>query len=180
MNLHYLYGLIFLLTIFESKFEKMNKFVKIAIALVICLTVGYSASLVTRPSIETWYVTLEKPVFNPPNWIFMLVWTVLYILMAVAAALVWDKIKENTEEVKQALLFFVIQLILNSIWSYLFFGLKNPMLALIEIVLLWLMIYETYLKFIKINKISGYLLIPYLIWVAFAAVLNASIWWLNK
>ncbi|WP_433834864.1 TspO/MBR family protein [Flavobacterium anhuiense] len=158
----------------------MNKFVKIAIALVICLTVGYSASLVTRPSIETWYVTLEKPVFNPPNWIFMPVWTVLYILMAVAAALVWDKIKENTEEVKQALLFFIIQLILNSIWSYLFFGLKNPMLALIEIVLLWLMIYETYLKFIKINKTSGYLLIPYLAWVGFATVLNASIWWLNK
>ncbi|KAF2516003.1 TspO/MBR family protein [Flavobacterium foetidum] len=158
----------------------MNKFVKIAIALVICLTVGYSASLVTRPSIETWYVTLEKPVFNPPNWIFMPVWTVLYICMAVAAALVWDKIKEQTEKVKTALLFFLIQLTLNAIWSYLFFGLKNPMLALIEIILLWLMIYETYLKFIKINKISGYLLIPYLFWVAFATVLNASIWWLNR
>ena len=100
--------------------------------------------------------------------------------MAVAAALVWDRIKENTEEVKKALLFFIIQLILNSIWSYLFFGLKNPMLALIEIVLLWLMIYETYLKFIKINKTAGYLLIPYLAWVGFATVLNASIWWLNK
>ncbi|MCM0665069.1 MULTISPECIES: TspO/MBR family protein [Flavobacterium] len=158
----------------------MNKFVKIAIALVICLTVGYSASLVTRPSIETWYVTLEKPVFNPPNWIFMPVWTVLYIFMAIAAALVWDRIKEHTEEVKKALLFFIIQLILNAIWSYLFFGLKNPMLALVEIVLLWLMIYETYLKFVKINKTSGYLLIPYLAWVGFATVLNASIWWLNK
>ena len=158
----------------------MNKFVKIAIALIICLTVGYSASLVTRPSIETWYVTLEKPVFNPPNWIFMPVWTVLYIFMAVAAALVWDKIKEQTEEVKKALLFFIIQLILNAIWSYLFFGLKNPMLALIEIALLWLMIYETYLKFIKINKISGYLLIPYLAWVGFDTILNASMLCLNK
>ncbi|CAM3561456.1 TspO/MBR family protein [Flavobacterium chungbukense] len=158
----------------------MNKFVKIAIALIICLTVGYSASLVTRPSIETWYVDLEKPVFNPPNWIFMPVWTLLYIFMAIAAALVWDKIKVQTEKVKTALLFFLIQLTLNAIWSYLFFGLKNPMLALIEIVLLWLMIYETYLKFIKINKISGYLLIPYLAWVGFATVLNASIWWLNK
>ncbi|PBJ13122.1 TspO/MBR family protein [Flavobacterium sp. ACN6] len=158
----------------------MNKTVKIIIALIICLAVGYSASLVTRPSVESWYPTIAKPVFNPPNWIFMPVWTILYIFMAVAAGLVWDKIKEQTEEVKKALLFFIIQLILNAIWSYLFFGLKNPMLALVEIALLWLMIYETYLKFIKINKTAGYLLIPYLAWVGFAAVLNASIWWLNR
>jgi tryptophan-rich sensory protein len=158
----------------------MNKIVKIIIALIICLAVGYSASTVTRPSVESWYPTLVKPVFNPPNWIFMPMWTLLYILMAVAAGLVWDKIKEQTEEVKKALLFFIIQLTLNAIWSYLFFGLKNPLLALIEIALLWLMIYETYLKFIKINKIAAYLLIPYMAWVAFAAVLNASIWWLNK
>lgn len=158
----------------------MNKIVKIIIALIICLAVGYSASTVTRPSVESWYPTIVKPVFNPPNWIFMPMWTLLYILMAVAAGLVWDKIKEQTEEVKKALLFFIIQLTLNAIWSYLFFGLKNPLLALIEIALLWLMIYETYLKFIKINKIAAYLLIPYMAWVAFAAVLNASIWWLNK
>ena len=158
----------------------MNKIVKIIIALIICLAVGYSASLVTRPSVESWYPTIEKPIFNPPNWIFMPVWTILYIFMAVAAGIVWDKIKEQTEEVKKALLFFIIQHILNAIWSYLFFGLKNPMLALVEIALLWLMIYETYLKFIKINKTAGYLLIPYLAWVGFAAVLNASIWWLNK
>lgn len=158
----------------------MNKYVKIAIALLVCLAVGYSASTVTRPSVETWYPTLIKPIFNPPNWIFMPMWTLLYILMAVAAGLVWDKIKEQNEAVKKALLFFIIQLTLNAIWSYLFFGLKNPLLALIEIALLWLMIYETYLKFTKINKTAGYLLIPYLAWVAFAAVLNASIWWLNK
>ncbi|KQB38511.1 Tryptophan-rich sensory protein [Flavobacterium aquidurense] len=142
--------------------------------------VGYSASVVTRPSVETWYPTIIKPVFNPPNWIFMPVWTLLYILMAVAAGLVWDKIKEQNEEVKKALGFFLIQLTLNAIWSYIFFGLKNPMLALIEIALLWLMIYETYLKFIKINKTAGYLLIPYMAWVAFAGILNASIWWLNR
>jgi benzodiazapine receptor len=158
----------------------MNKVVKIVIALFICLMVGYSASVVTRPSVEIWYPTIVKPVFNPPNWIFMPVWTLLYILMAVAAGLVWDKIKEQNEDVKKALGFFLIQLTLNAIWSYLFFGLKNPMLALIEIVLLWLMIYETYLKFTKINKTAGYLLIPYMAWVAFAGVLNASIWWLNK
>jgi len=158
----------------------MNKYIKIAIALLVCLAVGYSASTVTRPSVETWYPTLIKPIFNPPNWIFMPMWTLLYILMAVAAGLVWDKIKEQNDAVKKALLFFIIQLTLNAIWSYLFFGLKNPLLALIEIALLWLMIYETYLKFIKINKTAGYLLIPYMAWVAFAAILNASIWWLNK
>ena len=158
----------------------MNKITKIAIALIVCLAVGYSASTVTRPSVEAWYPTLIKPSFNPPNWIFMPVWTVLYIFMAVAAGLVWDKIKEQNEEVKKALGFFLIQLALNAIWSYLFFGLKNPLLAFIEIALLWLMIYETYFKFVKINKIAGYLLIPYLVWVLFAGVLNASILWLNK
>jgi len=158
----------------------MNKYIKIAIALLVCLAVGYSASTVTTPSVESWYPTLIKPIFNPPNWIFMPMWTLLYILMAVAAGLVWDKIKEQNDVVKKALLFFIIQLTLNAIWSYLFFGLKNPLLALIEIALLWLMIYETYLKFTKINKTAGYLLIPYMAWVAFAAILNASIWWLNK
>ncbi|MFQ6603408.1 TspO/MBR family protein [Flavobacterium sp. C3NV] len=159
---------------------KLNKITKIVVALIICLMVGYSASIVTRPSVETWYPTIIKPSFNPPNWIFMPVWTLLYILMAVAAGLVWDKIKEQNQEVKVALGFFLIQLTLNAIWSYIFFGLKNPMLALIEMALLWLMIYETYLKFTKINKTAGYLLIPYMAWVAFAGILNASIWWLNR
>ena len=158
----------------------MNKITRIAIAVIVCLTVGYSSSTVTKSGVETWYPTIIKPVFNPPNWVFMPVWTLLFVLMGIAAGLVWDKIKEQNAEVKKALGFFLIQLALNAIWSYLFFGLKNPMLALIEIALLWLMIYETYLKFIKINKTAGYLLIPYMAWVGFAAILNASIWWLNK
>lgn len=158
----------------------MNKITRIAIAIIVCLTVGYSSSTVTKTGVETWYPTIIKPVFNPPNWVFMPVWTLLFVLMGIAAGLVWDKIKEQNAEVKKALGFFLIQLALNAIWSYLFFGLKNPMLALIEIALLWLMIYETYLKFIKINKTAGYLLIPYMAWAGFAAILNASIWWLNK
>mgnify|MGYP006200658815 CR=1 FL=1 len=166
--------------IFDSKLNIMNKFVKIAIALIICLTVGYSASLVTRPSIETWYVTLEKPVFNPPNWVFMPVWTVIYLLMAVAAALVWDKIKQQAEEVKKALLFFIIQLALNALWSYIFFGLHNFLLAFVEIILLWLMIYETYHVFKQIDKKAAYLLVPYLVWVGFATLLTGSIFWLNR
>jgi tryptophan-rich sensory protein len=123
---------------------------------------------------------LIKPSFNPPNWVFAPVWSMLYVMMGVAAGLVWNRIDYDKEIVKKALVLFAIQLALNALWSYLFFGLKNSMLAGVEIVILWLMIYETYLKFSKINKISGYLMIPYLLWVSFAMVLNASIWWLNK
>jgi tryptophan-rich sensory protein len=94
---------------------------------------------------------LVKPGFNPPNWIFAPVWSTLYIMMGIAAGLVWDRIESNTEAVKKALVVF-LQLALNALWSYLFFGLKNPMLALLEIVILWLMIYETYVQFEKSIK----------------------------
>lgn len=157
----------------------MNKYIKILIFVVICLAVGYLSSIVTKSSVETWYPTLKKPSFNPPNWAFPIAWTTLYIFMGIAAGLVWDKIEIKKEEVQKALLFFFIQLALNALWSILFFGLKNPMLALVEIVLLWLIIYETFMKFNKIDKIAGYLFIPYLFWVTFAIILNANIWWLN-
>jgi benzodiazapine receptor len=158
----------------------MNRITKILTVVVTCLVVGYFSGMVTRSAIITWYPTLVKPSFNPPNWVFAPVWSTLYIMIGIAAGLVWDRIESNTTLVKKALVVFAIQLALNALWSYLFFGLKNPMLALLEIVILWLMIYETYVQFGKINKIAGYLFIPYLLWVSFAMVLNASIWWLNK
>lgn len=158
----------------------MNKLTRILTVVVTCLAVGYFSSLVTKSSLETWFPTLIKPSFNPPNWVFAPVWTMLYIMMGIAAGLVWNRIDFEKETVRKALIFFAIQLALNGLWSYLFFGLKNPLLALIEIVILWLMIYETYIKFAKIDKIAGYLFIPYLAWVSFATVLNANIWWLNK
>jgi len=164
---------------FEKKI-KMNKVSKILVVVVTCLVVGYFSGMVTRSAITTWYPTLIKPSFNPPNWFFAPVWTMLYTMMGVAAGLVWDRMEQEKELVKKALVSFAIQLALNALWSYLFFGLKNPMLAGIEIIILWLMIYETYVKFVKINKTAGYLLIPYLLWVSFASVLNASIWWLNR
>jgi tryptophan-rich sensory protein len=125
---------------------------------------------------------LVKPSFNPPNWIFAPVWSMLYVMMGVAAGLVWNRMEQEKEKevAKSALIFFAIQLALNALWSYLFFGLKNPMLAGLEVIIFWLMIYETYLKFAKIDKIAGFLFIPYLLWVSFASVLNASIWWLNR
>ena len=158
----------------------MNNFTRILSIVVGCLVIGYFSGIVTRSAITDWYPTLIKPSFNPPNWIFAPVWSALYIMMGVAAGLVWNKIEFQKEAVKKALIFFAIQLGLNALWSYLFFGLHNPMLAGLEIIVLWLMIYETYVQFSKINKIAGYLFLPYIAWVSFAAVLNASIWWLNK
>jgi benzodiazapine receptor len=158
----------------------MNKITKILSVVVTCLVIGYFSGIVTRSAIMDWYPTLIKPSFNPPNWIFAPVWSMLYVMMGVAAGLVWDRMDSNREVVKKALIVFAIQLALNALWSYLFFGLHNPMLAGLEIIILWLVIYETYLQFSKINKIAGYLLMPYLAWVSFAMVLNASIWWLNK
>ncbi len=158
----------------------MNKYVKIALFVLLCLAVGFLSSKVTMSSIETWYPTLKKPFFNPPNWIFAPVWTTLYILMGIAAGLVWDKIEVEKELVKKGLLFFMVQLALNALWSYLFFGLSNVMLASIEIILLWLIIFETYLIFKKIDKKASYLLVPYLIWVGFATILTISILILNR
>ncbi|TDE00867.1 TspO/MBR family protein [Flavobacterium hiemivividum] len=158
----------------------MNKITKILSVVVTCLVIGYFSGIVTQSAITDWYPTLIKPSFNPPNWIFAPVWSMLYVMMGVAAGLVWDRMDSNKEVVKKALIIFAIQLALNALWSYLFFGLHNPMLAGIEIIILWLVIYETYLQFSKINKIAAYLLLPYLAWVSFAMVLNGSIWWLNR
>lgn len=158
----------------------MQRIIRIVLVVMTCLVIGYLSGKVTRESILTWYPTLVKPVFNPPNWIFGPVWTLLYAMMGVAGGLIWNHIESDRENVKKAFLFFVIQLGLNALWSYLFFGLHNPLIALIEIILLWLMIFETYTQFKRIDKVAGLLFIPYLLWVSFATVLNASIWWLNS
>jgi tryptophan-rich sensory protein len=157
----------------------MQKVLRIALVVMTCLVIGYLSGMVTRESITTWYPTLIKPVFNPPNWIFAPVWTSLYIMMGVAGGLVWNKLDGNETLVKKAFLFFIIQLALNAIWSLIFFKLHNLLLASIEVVLLLLMIFETYTQFKKIDKIAGLLLIPYLAWVSFATILTISIWYLN-
>jgi len=158
----------------------MKTYLRILLCVVICLAVGYLSSITTQSSIKTWYPTIEKPIFNPPNWVFAPVWTLLFILMGIAAGRVWNQLETNKELVKKGLLFFGVQLALNALWSYLFFGLQNIFLALIEIILLRLVIYETYLIFKKIDKKASYLLLPYLAWVGFATILTASIFWLNK
>jgi tryptophan-rich sensory protein len=110
----------------------MNKYLKIIYCVAICLAVGYLSSNVTQSSITTWYPEIKKPSFNPPNWVFAPVWTMLFILMGISAGMVWNKLETNKELVKKGLLFFIVQLLLNALWSYLFFGLNNILLALIE------------------------------------------------
>ena len=151
---------------------------KIIIGVAVCLAAGGASGLVTTNAINTWYVTLNKPSFNPPNWLFAPVWTALYTMMGVAAALIWHEGWEKPA-VKNALLFFGIQLVLNVAWTLVFFGAKLPNWAFLIIILLWIMILLCILKFLKIKKVAGYLLIPYLLWVTFASVLNGAIWQLN-
>jgi len=158
----------------------MQKIIRITVVLTTCLLVGYFSGMVTRESITTWYPTLVKPSFNPPNWVFAPVWTILYIMMGVAGGMVWNRLEQDPENVKKAFTFFIIQLALNAAWSVIFFYFHNPFLALIEVILFWLLIFETHIQFKKIDKTAGLLFIPYLAWVSFATVLNASIWWLNR
>ncbi len=151
----------------------MNKLIRLILLVALCESAGVIGSIFTFSSINTWYVDLNKPFFNPPSWIFGPVWTTLYFLMGVSLYLVWGKKKTDLK-------WFWIQLVLNSIWSIVFFGLKNPALAFIIIVFLWISIFLTIKDFKKVNKTASYLLFPYLAWVGFASLLNLSIVILNK
>jgi benzodiazapine receptor len=155
----------------------------IVIKLIICLALTFSAAFVgsifTRDAVTDWYATLSKPSFTPPDWLFGPVWTILYLLMAISAFIVWQKGLANTA-VKIALILYLIQLILNALWSVIFFGLKLPLPAFIETLLLWSAIVFTILAFARVSMLSALLLIPYILWVSFAAVLNFFIWFLNR
>jgi len=157
----------------------MNNGFKLVIAIALPLVVGGLSGYATAGGVSTWYPTLVKPSFNPPAWVFGPVWTLLYIMMGVAAFLVWRQ-GPAAEGVRLALAAFVIQIVLNGLWSILFFGLQTPGWALVEIILLWLAIVATLVLFWRVVPAAGVLLIPYLAWVSFATVLNASLWWLNR
>ncbi len=143
--------------------------------IIITLAVGLAAGMVSRP--DVWYDALSKPVWNPPGWIFAPVWIVLYVLMGAAAGLIWQRraISQST----LALNFYVIQLILNIIWPLIFFGMRNPGLAFAEICLLWIAIVATLFAFWRVYRPASFLLMPYFLWVSFAAVLNLTIWRMN-
>jgi len=161
----------------------MKKGYKLLISVIFCLLAGGIGSLFTAASVNDWYTALVKPSFNPPSWLFGPVWTVLYVMMGVALYLVWAKASAKEpmkgKRMKRAMGLFFTQLWLNILWSALFFGLKNPLLALIGIIALWMMILWTIISFYKIEKKAGYLLIPYILWVSFAAILNFAIVLLN-
>lgn len=152
----------------------MNKWFVLAGFIILCLGVGVVSGVMTAGAMVDWYPSLNKPTFNPPSWIFAPVWTLLYIMMAVAAWRVWLAGPSS----KPALNLFFIQLVLNFLWSIYFFGLHSPALALIDIIAMWIIIALTTRAFFKIARPAGWLLVPYLAWVSFAVVLNANIWWL--
>ncbi|RXA17065.1 tryptophan-rich sensory protein [Methanosarcina sp. MSH10X1] len=152
---------------------------KLLVSILLCQLAGAIGSVFTASSLENWYLLLEKPTFNPPSWVFFPVWVTLYTLMGISFYLVWEKGFQK-EGVKMALLIFGVQLGLNTLWSFLFFGLKSPFYAFVEIILLWLAICLTILKFREISKLASYLLFPYLLWVSFAMLLNYYLWILNS
>jgi tryptophan-rich sensory protein len=140
--------------------------------------IGNIGSLATFSQITIWYSTLAKPSFNPPSWIFGPVWTILFALMGVALYLIWSKGMQK-KEIRSAVAVFSLQLALNVLWSFIFFGFHQPGLAFIEIVLMWVAIVATIRIFYRISKPAGWLLVPYLTWVTFATVLNFAVWQLN-
>lgn len=157
----------------------MSNVLKLIFSIVICEAAGVIGSIFTSPSIATWYKTIVKPSFNPPNWIFGPVWTILFALMGIALFLVWKNIGVNLMA-KRAILLFAIQLILNILWSVAFFGMKSPLVGFVIIILLWIAILLTILSFYKVSNVAGWLLIPYILWVSFASILNLAIVLLNK
>lgn len=151
---------------------------KLVSAIVISEFAGALGSIFTAPSITGWYAALTKPEFSPPNWVFGPVWITLYALMGSAAFLIWKK-GLGRQDVKIALCIFLGQLVLNTFWSFIFFSLRSPVGAFVEIIFLWLAILATIFAFAKISKLAAWLLLPYIVWVTFAAYLNYSIWVIN-
>jgi translocator protein len=156
----------------------MKKYLPALFFIGISFFAGFLGSIFTISAIPGWYATLIKPVFSPPNYVFGPVWSILYLLMGISAYLVWKE-GLGKKKVKMALKIFFVQLALNTLWSILFFGLKSPTLSFIEIILLWILIFVTIKEFYQISKIAGLLLVPYILWVTFASILNVSIVLLN-
>ena len=151
--------------------------IKLIASIVTCQMAGVIGAVFTTPSISGWYADLNKPFFNPPNWLFGPVWTLLYLSMSISLYLIWNQ--KDGVKTKTALIFFAIQLGLNTLWSIVFFGMRLPSAAFVEILILLIFIVLTIIKFFSISKVSAYLLIPYLLWVSFASLLNLYIVRLN-
>lgn len=150
--------------------------IKILVCVAICLILGFVSGMFTTDSINGWYQTINKPSWNPPNWLFGPVWTLLYILMGIAVALIWHS---NSHKKRTAILFFIVQFALNIFWSYIFFYQKNIIGALAEMIIMLCLIIITMYLFFKIDKKAGWLMMPYIYWVSFATFLTYTIYTLN-
>ncbi|MFS4468615.1 TspO/MBR family protein [Maribacter sp. 2210JD10-5] len=155
-----------------------KKLTYVFISVVICLIIGFLSSIATQTSVDDWYLTLNKPSFNPPNEIFAPVWTALYVMMGIAAGWIWGK-GFHHKWVKTALYHFGFQLLLNSLWSIVFFGLQQPFWGFLVIISLLIALIATIRWFKVVSKVAALLMVPYLLWVCFAAFLNYKIWVLN-
>jgi translocator protein len=155
-----------------------NYFV-LALFLAACFFAAVVGSAFTATSVREWYPQLRKPAGTPPSWVFGPVWTTLYILMAIAGWQVWER-AGGWSSARSALALFFLQLVLNALWSVLFFGLRNPVAGLGEITLLWLVILATVIEFFPISRLAGWLMLPYLLWVSYASYLNFGIWRSNR
>jgi translocator protein len=157
----------------------MNNTAKLILAIAIPLAVGFTSGFFTITGVGSWYQTIQRPSWNPPGWIFGPVWTTLYIMMGIALYLIW-KAEVSTSLKNYAILLFTLQLVFNFFWSFIFFNQQQPGWAFAEIVALWVLILFTIFAFAKINNLAAWLLVPYISWVSFAAILNYTIWKLNS
>ncbi|MCB0195238.1 MAG: tryptophan-rich sensory protein [Anaerolineae bacterium] len=164
----------------ERKAITRRNTLALPIALGLPLAAGAAGAVATSQSLTSWYKRLKKPTWNPPSAIFGPVWTTLYLMMGLASWLVWTRRDEQETEVHGALRWYGIQLGFNTLWSFIFFGLRRPDLALFDIAALWGTLLATIISFKRVRQVAALLLIPYFLWVSFASLLNTAIWWLNR
>ena len=161
-----------------SNKQNYGKILRLVLSIAGCQTAGILGSIATTPAINGWFQTLQKPLFMPPGWVFGVVWTALFVLMAIAFWLVWITDRKLKQK-KTAMILFGVQLILNVFWSMIFFGFGAMFLAIIELIALFAVVLITTIYFFRQSKIAGYLMLPYLLWLCAAAYLNIAIYLLN-
>ncbi len=169
------FSLIFNFSNHHTMFQSL--ILKSILCIIICVTLGSVSGILSGSGMTDWYQNLNKPFFQPPSWVFGPAWTILYTLMGIAIARIWHQPDSSLKS--RAIRIFISQFVLNLIWTPIFFALKQPLIALIIIIMLWILILLTIRSFKKVNPLSAILLIPYILWVSFATILNGSIVYLN-
>lgn len=158
---------------------KDNKIIILVVSILVCEMIGFIGSIFTMPALPGWYATLNKPAIAPPGWIIGVVWTTLFLLIGISLYLVWTSGNQDKKLMRNAVGVFIWQMVLNIWWSVIFFGIQSPFFALIEIAFLWVAILFTIIYFYRVSFKAGLLLLPYIFWVSFAAVLNFIFWRMN-